>query len=295
MERRTFLKLASVGTVSSYLSPSGLMHLLNYSGFSEIGLQLYTVRQEMESDLVKTLNQVKSIGFSHVEGASYANRKFYGLSRQDFLNILEDSGLKMYSNHISFGSPDHKDSYDMLHNWEQVCEDAAFVGQKMIVCPILPKSQRASIDTFKQAAGVLNRCGETAQAHGLKMCYHNHAFEFEPMDGNLPFDILAQETDPSFVHFELDIYWTHKAGMDTTKLIETYAGRFPLFHIKDMADTPDKPFTEVGTGVIDWKQIFKLSQKAGLEYFYVEQDDMIKYAPFESVKISFDHLKSMKF
>lgn len=294
MIRRDFIKHTALSSVGALIQPLWLSETKTKLDLSKVGLQLYTVRQNIEDDLLSTLRKIKDIGYSHVEGASYNNRKFYGHTREHYLKILRDVGLKMTSNHIEFGRPNDKDRFNMNYNWEKVCEDAAFMGQEYLVCPWLPNEIRTTIDNDKSTAKLLNICGVAAKKHGLKMCYHNHGFEFVPLDKILPFDILAQETDSDLVHFELDIYWTHRAGIDTQKLIKKYRGRFPLFHIKDMEAAPNLSFTEFGTGVINWKKMFKLSEIAGLKYFYIEQDDMKKYNAIESIQISYDNLKAIK-
>ena len=294
MIRRDFVKYTALSSAGTLIQPFWLSETRTKLDLSKVGLQLYTVRQDIEDDLLGTLRNIKAIGYSHVEGASYSKRKFYGQTRENYLRILSDIGLKMTSNHIEFGRPDDLDKFNMNNNWEQVCEDAAFMGQEYLVCPWLPKEVRTTIDDYKRTAELLNTCGAQANEYGLKMCYHNHDFEFNPIDKIQPFDILAQETDPSLVQFELDIYWTHRSKVDTKQLITKYKGRFPLFHIKDMEAAPDLSFTEFGTGVINWKKIFKLSEIAGLKYFYIEQDDMKKYNAIESIQISYDNLNALK-
>lgn len=294
MDRRNFVKYTAMGAVSMYINPFNIRSASHKLDLAYAGIQLYTVRQEMEADPVGTLSAIKAIGYSHVEGASYDKRRFYGQPKENFKRIVEDQGLKMFSNHISFGKPGNKDEYDMQNNWEQVCEDAAYMGQKYIVCPWLPQEVRNTIDDYKRTAQLLNKCGAQAKKYGLTLCYHNHAFEFTPIGKIQPFDILLNETESDLVKFELDIYWTHRAGVNTKKFIKKNKGRFPLFHVKDMENSSDKSFVEVGTGVIDWKKMFNLADIAGMEYFYIEQDDMKKYKPMESIKISFDNLKRIK-
>lgn len=294
MIRRDFVKYTTLSSVGALIQPFLLSETSTKLDLSKVGIQLYTVSQNIEDDLLGTLRKIKAIGYGHVEGASYYKRKFYGQTRENYLRILSDIGLKMTSNHIEFGKPNDKDRFNMNNNWEMVCEDAAYMGQEYIVCPSLPKEVRTTIDDYKSTAELLNTCGEGAKKYGLKLCYHNHDFEFKPIDKILPFDILAQKTDPDLVHFELDIYWTHRAGIDTKRLINRYKGRFPLFHIKDMEAAPELSFTEFGTGVINWKKIFKLSEIAGLKYFYIEQDDLKKYNAIESIQISYDNLNAFK-
>jgi len=261
---------------------------------TNIGVQLYTVRTEMENDPLGTLKQIKAIGYNHVESAGYGARKFYGQTKENFKMILRDLGLEMYSGHTMTGFNAAKDSYNMSNNWEAVCEDAAFVGQKYIACGWFFPDERKTIDDYKKHADLFNKCGQKAKEYGLQFCHHNHDFEFFPIDGIIPYDILLTETDKNLVKFEVDHYWTRKANVDTKKLIKKNQGRFPLFHIKDMDNTPEKSFAPVGTGIIDWKQVFKLAPKAGLDLFFVEQDTCTKMTPLESIKVSFDNLRKLK-
>lgn len=261
---------------------------------NNIGLQLYTVREEMNNDPLGTLKKIKAIGYSHVESAGYEKRKFYGQTKENFKMILRDMGLKMYSGHTSTGFGLGADSYDMTNNWEAVCEDAAFMEQKYIVCGWFAEDERKTIDDYKRFAQLFNKCGEKAKEYGLQFCHHNHDFEFFPINGIVPYDILLNETDKNNVKFELDHFWTRKANVASKKIINKNPGRFPLFHIKDMDETRERSFTEVGTGVINWKSIFKLAPKAGMEFYYVEQDVCTKMKPLESIKVSFDNLKIMK-
>jgi sugar phosphate isomerase/epimerase len=294
MLRRDFLKNTTILSASTLMMSPMDWDLGPKVDLTQVGVQLYTVRAEMENDPLGTLKQIKAIGFSHVESAGYNKRQFYGQTKENFKMILRDMGLKMYSGHTMTGFGMGKDTYNMMNNWEAVCEDAAYVGQKYIVCGWFFPDERKTIDDYKRLAQLFNQCGEKAKQYGLQFCHHNHDFEFFPINGIIPYDILLNETDKGNVKFELDHYWTRKANVDSKKIVNKNPGRFPLFHIKDMDATPEKAFTEVGTGIIKWKDVFKLSEKAKLEYFYIEQDSTKKYTPLESIKVSFDNLTKMK-
>ena len=140
----------------------------------------------------------------------------------------------------------------------------------------------------------MNRCGEIAQKYGLQFCHHNHDFEFQAIGGIIPYDILLNETDAKLVHFEIDHYWTKKAGVDSIGLMKKHPGRFPLFHIKDMEKGPEKSFAEVGSGVINWKKIFQAGDKGGMKFFFVEQDKCTR-DPMESIKMSYQFLKTFTY
>jgi sugar phosphate isomerase/epimerase len=139
-----------------------------------------------------------------------------------------------------------------------------------------------------------NKCGETANRHGLKLAYHNHDFEFKKIDGIVPYDILLNEIDPNLMDFEIDLYWTRKGGVEALDYFKKYPGRFPLWHVKDMEKSEDQFFTEVGNGVIDWKKYFHKASEAGMRHFYVEQDQCKNYLPMKSVEMSIDYLKKLE-
>jgi sugar phosphate isomerase/epimerase len=128
-----------------------------------------------------------------------------------------------------------------------------------------------SLNKYKEYIELFNKFGEQCQGAGLKFAYHNHDFEFEVIDGIRPMDLLLEETDKNLVSFELDLYWIIKAGEDPLGYIKKYPNRFPLWHIKDMAS--DGSMRDVGEGIIDFEEIFKLRKLSGLEHYYVEHDN----------------------
>ena len=140
----------------------------------------------------------------------------------------------------------------------------------------------------------LIRAGEDCKKAGIQFGYHNHDFEFAAMEGQMPFDYLLKQTDPKLVKIELDLYWITKARQQPEKYFAMYPGRFELFHVKDMDNTPKEFFAEVGRGLIDFKSIFQQSKKAGVKHYFVEQDET-PGSPFDSIKISYDYLSKLKF
>jgi len=294
MLRRNFIKNTTVLSASALLvNPLELDFVLE-ANLKNVGLQLYTVREDMNKDALGTLRQIKSIGYSHVESAGYNKRQFYGQSKENFKMILEDLGLKMYSGHTATGIGAGKDSYNMSNNWEAVCEDSAFMGQKYIVCGWFSPDERKTIDDYKRFAQLFNKCGEKAKEYGLQFCHHNHDFEFLPLGGLVPYDILLNETDKNFVKFELDHYWTQKANVDSIQLMNKHKGRFPLWHIKDMDNTPSKSFTEVGSGIINYTTIFTSKAKKYMDLYFIEQDSNHKGSPLQSIEVSYKNLMKIK-
>jgi sugar phosphate isomerase/epimerase len=178
----------------------------------------------------------------------------------------------------------------MLHNWDKAVDDAKTVGVKYMVCAWLSPAERGNIDHYKLLAERLNKAGETCKKAGIQLCYHNHDFEFIKDNDQLPYDILLNSTDKDLVKFECDLYWVNKAGHDPVEIFNAHPGRFPLWHVKDMDKTEKHFFTEVGNGTIDFKRIFKSADKAGLKYFFVEQD-MTPGDPFDSITKSIAYIK----
>ncbi|MBF9237609.1 sugar phosphate isomerase/epimerase [Hymenobacter sp. BT683] len=287
--RRDFLASAALLSAGLLVAPS----LLAAPKKKYIGLQLYTVRDAMEKDPAGTLAQLAKIGYNSVEGATYTgSQKFYGMTPQGFASLLKQNGLIMPSSHYRLGEEQMNGAPvqgTMLHGWDRAVDDAAAVGAKYMVCAYLSQSERGNIDHYKYVADQLNKAGERCQKAGLQLCYHNHDFEFVAQEGQLPFDLLLA-TDKKLVQMELDLYWVTKAGKDPLTLFAQHPGRFPLWHVKDMDHTPQKSFTEVGNGSIDFKKIFAHAKEAGLQYFFVEQD-ATPGSPFDSVTQSMAYIK----
>lgn len=286
--RRTFIKNSSFLSAAFLAAPSELMRRK-----SLIGLQLYTVRDAMQKDPAGTLASVAQIGYNSVEGATYTGtEKFYGFSPSEFAGLLKQNGLIMPSAHYRLGEAKEKDEIvkgTILHDWDRAVDDAAAVGIKYMVCAYLAENERGDVDHYKYVADQLNIAGERCKKAGIQLCYHNHDFEFVKQWNTYPYDILLA-SDKDLVKMEMDIYWVTKAGQDAVSLFQQHPGRFPLWHVKDMDNTDKKDFTEVGNGVIDFRSIFKHAKKAGLKYFFVEQD-RTPGSPFDSISRSIAYIK----
>jgi sugar phosphate isomerase/epimerase len=215
------------------------------------------------------------------------------MDAKTFKNVLKQNGLVMMSSHYRLGEEqtNGKDTMGtMLHDWDRAVDDAAEVGLKYMVCAYLSDVERGSLDHYKKLAEHFNKAGERCKKAGIQFCYHNHDFEFKQQDGKYPYETLLANTDKNLVKMEMDLYWVTKAKQDPIKLINENPGRFPLFHVKDMDKTPAGNFTEVGNGIIDFKNIFKHADKAGLKYFFVEQDKT-PGDPFASITQSYNYIK----
>jgi len=288
--RRQFLKSTAMLSAAALVSPSLLRPEKR-----KIGLQLYTVRGTMATDPKGTIEKVAKVGFNSVEAAGYsADGMFYGMKPQDFSKLLEDNGLIIPSSHYSFGEDkDPKGNEKLgtiLHGWDKAVQDGASIGLKYMVCAYLSPTERGGLDHYKIVADSLNKAGEICKKSGIQLCYHNHDFEFEKQNGKMGYDILLDQTDKDLVKMEMDLFWVNKAGYNPIDLFKAHPHRFALWHVKDMDRTPEKKFTEVGNGTIDFISIFDHAGESGMKYFFVEQDQC-PGNPFDSINQSYTYIK----
>jgi len=290
MNRRTFLETASTVTAATLLT-SRLGWAAGDHKIDKVGVQLYTVRDLMQSDFDGTIAKVAKIGYKEVEFAGY-----FGRTGQQVRAACDKNGLAAVSTHVQYDELDDK--------FPSVVETSKTIGLSYIVCPWIPEELRKSPDIWKQAAAKFNHCGELSKKAGMQFAYHNHWFEFLPVSGKLPYDELLKECDANLVKMEMDLCWITAAGGDPLKYFSAYPGRFPLVHVKDLktlpkvtaggaqnyGDTVD--LTEVGSGVIDWKKIFAQSDKAGIKHYIVEHDHPKQ--PFDSIAASYDYLNKVR-
>lgn len=283
--RRHFLKTTVIAGTGALFLPS-----CSSENRTLTGIQLYTLRDHMNENPQDTLEKVRAIGYREVEAAGYNNGKFYDLSPSAFKQALDDAGLKLISGHYQTGknSPDRQGT--MVNGWEKAVEDAAAVGQEYMVLAYLHNSERKSIDDYRQVAELMNKSAEVCKRYDIQFAYHNHAFEFKTLDGLVPYDILLAETDQDLVKMELDLFWTAKAGIDPVLLFKENPQRFPLWHVKDMNQSGN--FTEVGTGTINYNEIFRYKGSAGMEHFFIEQDQ-IEGDKWESVTTSYSNIQKV--
>jgi sugar phosphate isomerase/epimerase len=281
--RRDFLRQSSLLTASLFISKEEW-----FSEHQKIGLQLYTLRNEMGKDAKGTLAKVAAQGYKTVETFGYGNGKWFGMNAAELRAELKSHGLTTPSGHTFPASVFLQSGWE--EKWKPAVADAKAVGQEYIVIPWMEEQYRTDINNFKKMAAVLNKAAEICKQTGIKLAYHNHDFEFAPLAGTNGFDVLLKETDPKLVFFEMDIYWVSKAGKDPLAFFSKYPGRFAMWHVKDMDNTPQKNFTEVGSGVINYKKIFTYAKQSGMKYFFVEQDQC-PGAPLDSTAKSIAYLK----
>lgn len=276
MNRRTFIEssLASVAVTSLPFRGLPAAHQVD-----TIGVQLYTVRGLMGTDVPGTIGKIAAIGYKEVETAGYP--PLY--SPKDLRALFDANGLTAPSCHVPYNV--------VQHRIPQAIEAAHVLGHQYIICPWIDDSQRASPDGYKRAAELFNKVGEACRKAGVQFGYHNHFWEFLPdknLGDKLPYDFLIESTDPANLTMELDLCWITVAKKDPIAYFKRYPGRFSMVHVKDlnkippiipgrgseeMIDNVAASFTPIGGGVIDWKVLLPAAQDAGVRHFFVENDE----------------------
>jgi len=287
--RRTFVKTGTVAALGTAIFPGSLLAPKKPKGV--VGLQLYSVRQDMTKDPLGSLKQLAEMGYVYVEHANYIKRKFYSYSAIEFKKILDDLGLKMISGHTVMGRQ-HWDAAkkDFSDSWKQTIDDAAVLGQKYVISPSMDNSMRKSYDDFMGYMEVFNKCGDLCEKQGMKFGYHNHDFEFsESLNGEKLFDIMMKSIDPDKVVIQLDIGNLYNGGAIALDVVKKYPGRFENLHVKDeIAATEGNAeyiSTILGAGIVNTKNVVKLATKiGGTTCYIIEQESYGDKTPMECVK-----------
>ncbi len=293
--RRKFIKNSSLLAAASIIMPSMACSSKKKeskekvvtppkSTKMEVGLQVYSVRNQLKNDFEGTMKKISEFGYQIIEGYGLgSDGMFLGkYSPTAYKKIITDLGMRLVVSHSG---------YFTSEDASQMIDAAKEAGLEYLVIPGIPGKLRESIDGYKAIAENFNKIGELCNASGLKFGYHNHAFEFDVIDGQIPMEVLIGETEKNLVHFEADLYWVTKGKYDPVKLINKYPGRIDLFHVKDA--NSELEGETVGKGIIDFKSIFEAGKKSGLKYYFIE--DEREDNPFANIKADFDYISMQDF
>lgn len=284
MNRRKFVQTTALASLAFGLSDA----LAFAPKKRKIGIQLYSVRDELKAGLDSVIGRLAGMGYQQIEMFGYNDGKYFGNDMKATAAILKKYGVTSPSAHIGLAEFLHKGNDDV---WKKAVDDAKLIGNDYLVVPWLEEQYRKTPDDYKKLAARLNRGAELCKAGGLKFAYHNHAFEFDTLPGGgTGYDIILNETDASMVKMELDLYWVKNAGKDPFALFAAQPGRFVMWHVKDMDKNNKDKQTEVGNGSIDFKAIFAKAKQSGLEYFFVEQENYA-VSPYDSVEKCIRYVK----
>ncbi|HQD09423.1 MAG TPA: sugar phosphate isomerase/epimerase [Flavihumibacter sp.] len=289
--RRDFIRQASLIAPAAFLLPDQLFAAKKQTG---VGLQLYTLRDLVAKDPKGTLEKVAAAGYKFVElyGYNPKDANFFGMPLLDYASFFNSLGLKSPSGHympVQWLAGEGDTGREELEN---LVRAAVAMKNEYFTIPYLMDNLRPNLDGYKRLAGRINAAAELVRKAGLKMCYHNHDFEFKSYEGITGYDILTKECDPKLVSFELDLYWVVRAGKDPIQLIESLKGRVPMWHVKDMSKADPAQQTEVGNGSIDFKRIFSAAKTSGLKYFFVEQENNYVPDPIGAINSSIQYIKA---
>ena len=284
IERREFLKKASILTSGILLTGAGstlagcASSKVNTAINDNYGLQLYTLRDDLPKDPQGVLRQVASFGYKQLEGYEGPQGIYWNMKYTDFKKFISDLGMNMVSSHCKWEE-----------NLERKAGEAAEIGLKWLMCPYL--GPQKELDFFKKTADKFNKAGEVCKKAGIRFAYHNHDYSFKQVEGQLPQDVMMQNTDASLVDFEMDIYWVVAAGADPIAWFNKYPNRFKLVHVKDRKGNES---VVLGTGTIDFPKILKEGYKKGVEHFIVEQEAYTGTTPLAAAKANAEYMKKFK-
>jgi len=284
ISRRNFIVTTGLAATAVLASPSFAFSMNK----KEIGLQLYTLRDELPKDVKGTLEKVAKSGYTTVETYGFSIKdQFWGLTPQELKKILDVNGLKAVSGHYNLGSFLYDGNTAELI---AAIEAAKVLKSEFLTIPWVDEPFRRNIEDYKKIAARVNEAAKMCKKAGLKLAYHNHDFEFQKHDGVTGYDILLNETDKDLVYFELDLFWVIHSGNDPLKLFKENPGRFKMWHVKDKDKKNNDLNTEVGSGTIDFKPIFKEVKQSGMVHFFVEQENNFASNSIESIKSSCDFI-----
>lgn len=285
VSRRGFLKTSAALAALSVL-PAGMATACSKKE-KAIGVQLYSVRDELKQDFDGTMKALAKIGYKRFESYGYSDGKFFGKTPREMKQYMTDLGGMMTGSHTGSGLLDENDEkgWDF---WKKNAEDTAELGCKWIVQAGYPVKQLQTRLDIHRFADQFNRCGEIAKANGLKFAFHNHVEEFHQVEGLVPYEVLIEQTDPDLVTFQIDTAQMVYGGFDPVVVIKSYPKRFANWHLKD-ANPDGEGSTEFGKGLVDFEALFAVENLAGLEDYYVEQE-RYNMPPVDALKYDYDFL-----
>lgn len=291
--RRTFLRNSAFGLGALAFASPALQSLAAVKYKKLVGVQLYSVREDMKKDPQGTLNALAEMGYKYVEHANYINRKFYGWEAKEFKKRLDDLGMKMPSGHTVMGKAHWDDAKnDFTDLWKYTVEDAAVMGQELVISPSIDMGIRKDKNLLLKYMDIFNKSGELCNKFGMRFGYHNHDFEFsEKLEGELLYDIMLNNTDSKLVAQQLDIGNMINGGGVPAEVMKKFPGRFVSMHVKD--EVPAKSGHEhfestilgKGSGQIDVQALVKLGDKeGGTKHFIIEQEAYQGLQPLDCMK-----------
>ncbi|WP_228238990.1 sugar phosphate isomerase/epimerase family protein [Allomuricauda sp. M10] len=319
MKRRHFIQNTALASSATMFMGLGACSPSSTKSLTSIGIQLFSLPKLLEQDLAGSLAMLHQMGYKEVEiygpypfsstaaqerwkqiipSIGFSGSGFFGKTAKEFKGLLDEYDLKASSGHI--------DIVTLENNMPAVGEAVRTLGMDYLGMSAIPDELRQTLDDYKRMADRFNTIGENAKKEGFKFLYHNHGYGIHEMDGQIPLQIILDNTDPDLVFFEMDIYWTTAGGADPVEYLKNYPNRYVALHLKDMkkityfkgdGGSADQwielwpQMTTVGNGAMDIKAIVEQAQKSGVQHFFVEQD--LVDNPRLALKKSIDYLRTI--
>jgi sugar phosphate isomerase/epimerase len=297
--RRNFLKNTGLLSAAVAFAPfSEVMAALKQE--NKLGIQLFSIPKMLSEDFESGIKMLAELGYKELElfgpyafsaekaqkgweaagkMLGFSGSGYFGKTALEVKKILADNGLTTPGTHTDLDT--------LEQNMDKLAEAAHTMGWKYVTLPAIPDDRRKTLDDYKRIAESFNKIGESAKKNGIRFGYHNHGYGIKPMEGQVPLEIILNNTDPNLVFFEMDIFWTTCGGADPIELLSKYPNRYKMLHLKDM--TEKKQFAGDGGGMRDWMPMFSLMASAGdgvldlagivkkanevgVEHFFIEQD-----------------------
>ena len=304
--RRKFISQASLAAIGAMaISPSLKAAILSGKPLPGYGLQLFTLFSSFDEDVPGNLKKIADIGYKEIESAFSRKGGFYGMTAKEFAKQVKDAGMHWRAHHV-LGAPfrmpkgatppvgaDGKPLViptmkTLTDNYQELVDAAAEGGIDYLVCANIPIS---TSDEIKKGVEIFDKTAAACKKAGIEFAYHNHATEFDTVEGIQPFEYILSHTDKNMVKMELDLGWVAKAKQDPVELFKKHPGRFPLWHLKDFS-ADFNTITEVGAGVVDFKKVFDNAEISGMKYFFLEQEEYTNNA-MESIQYDYDYLMKL--
>lgn len=280
VDRRSAIRTLAALAVTPLVARAGAKDVRRRR-LDRIGLALYTVRDLTGRDYERTLQQVAEIGYRDVDMYIYDSRREPGQTRA----MLDRAGLACPSARVATPA--------LYRGWDRFLDAANTLGARWITLANVSYEERIHARDWQELAEVLNKCGEAARRRGLTLCYHNHSFELEPLEGRVPLDMLLAATQPDLVRLQMDVYWMTHGRRDPAAEIRRLGSRVATLHLKDMDATPARGITSVGRGIIDFKTVLAAAADAGVSHYFVEEDAPVN--SLEAIRTSYQYLERLEF
>lgn len=267
---------------------SGIVSCTPEKPAKEVGLQLWSVRDDMKNDAKGTIEKVGAMGYKFIEAAGYSDGKFYGMDPAEFKALVDTNGMTFYASHCGQAVPDSAKMESTMAWWDAAIAAHKAAGVSYIVQPFMDSVGYTTLAGVQRYCDYFNAIGEKCNAAGIRFGYHNHDGEFKDLEGQIIYDYMLKNTDPAKVMFEMDLYWVTVGGKNPVDYFNAYPGRFELWHVKDKAEVGGAGTT------IDFKPIFENAEKSGMKKFIVEVEEY-NFTPIESVQKSLEFLQKAEY